>query len=132
MLTPIPGMTHLKVVTPSPARPEPRALAASAEAGPELAARRHAFALVRVALEAVCGVRPLERLDHRRYAPPARRHIAAGLRAGTLRGPVRVCSFHTKDDGELHGLAVCAGRWFAYTARMSTKKPERLLTFRVL
>lgn len=137
MLTPIPGMVHLKVIAPSPtpaALPAPPTQQAQPATDPD--AQRRIHALVLVALEIICGMRPEERLDKRRYAPPARRHISERFRQGDLRGPVQIASLHRKDDGEVHGLAVCAGRQFAYTARLTTRpgtrEPERLLTFRVL
>lgn len=131
MLTPIPGMVHLKVIVPvSPQDPE--FSPSDGSPPPELPPRRSTAALIQLALEVACGMRPAESVDRKRFGPPARVHLAARARAGDLKGPVRVASLHLRNDGEVHGTAACADRWLAYTARVETTAPGRLLTFRVL
>lgn len=125
MLSPVPGLTHLKVLTPrpplidvAPPPPPPR--------GPGV--ERRAEALVRIALESAFGMRPLPQLRPAQFDGPVRLHIAARQRQG-VRGPVRVDTFHLRADGEVFGTAVSGGRAHAFTGRVDG---GRLLSFRVL
>lgn len=125
MLSPVPGLTHLKVLTPAtpliavPAPPPPPR---------ESGTQRRAEALVRIALESAFGMRPPRHLTPARFDRPVRLHIAARQRQGT-RGPVRVDTFHLRSDGEIFGTAVSAGRAYAFTGRVAER---RLASFRVL
>lgn len=125
MLSPVPGLTHLKVLTPAapPAEPSPTPPPPSSDDR-----RRQAAALVRIALEAAFGMRPATRLKPAQFATPVRVHAAARQRQG-VRGPVRVDTLHLRADGEVFGTAVSAGRAHAFTARVAER---RLVSFRVL
>lgn len=127
MLSPVPGLTHLKVLTPAPsitdAAPPPSRSTPDAPG-----VRRRAEALVRIALETAFGMRPLPQLKPAQFAPPVRLHVSARQRQG-IRGPVRVDTFHLRADGEVFGTAVSAGRAHAFTARVAGRK---LVSFRVL
>lgn len=124
MLSPIPGLTHLKVLVPRP----PLIDAAPPQSPPADGSRRRAEMLVRLALETAFGMRPVPQLKANQFATPVRLHVAARQRQG-IRGPVRVDTLHLRDDGELFGTAVSAGRAHAFTARVSGRQ---LVSFRVL
>ena len=125
MLSPVPGLTHLKVLTPG----SPRADATPPSPPPPPdGSRRRAEALVRIALEAAFGMRPLPQLKPAQFAAPVRLHASARQRQG-IRGPVRVDTLHLRPGGEMFGTAVSAGRAHAFTARMAGR---RLVSFRVL
>lgn len=124
MLSPVPGLTHLKVLVPQPplnavAPPPPASTDGS---------RHHAETLVRIALETAFGMRPVPQLKAPQFATPVRLHAAARQRQG-IRGPVRVDTLHLRSGGELFGTAVSGGRAHAFTARMSGRQ---LVSFRVL
>lgn len=125
MLSPVPGLTHLKVLTPVPRRadatpppPPPRGAGV----------QRRAEALVRIALESAFGMRPLPQLRSTQFDGPVRLHVAARQRQG-VRGPVRIDTFHLRADGEVFGTAVSDGRAHAFTGRVAQR---RLVSFRVL
>ncbi|MDO5511666.1 hypothetical protein [Corynebacterium sp.] len=124
MLSPVPGLTHLKVLTPRPllidATPPPPP--------PETGSQRRVEALTRIALEACFGIRPVLHLAPDRFAGPVRLHVAARQRQG-LRGTVRIDTLHLRSGGEVFGTAVSGGRAYAFTGRA---QEGRLLSFRVL
>lgn len=131
MLSPVPGLTHLKVLTPvpllsdaTPPPPPPRRAGVSGASG----AQRRAQALVRIALESAFGMRPLPHLRSTEFDGPVRLHVAARQRQG-VRGSVRVDTFHLRADGEVFGTAVSGGRAHAFTGRVAK---QRLVSFRVL
>lgn len=126
MLTPVPGLTHLKVLTPPPPVDATTPPPPSSPDGS--GAQRHAEVLVRIALETAFGMRPVPQLKPAQFAPPVRLHVTARQRQG-IRGPVRVDTFHLRADGEIFGTVVSAGRAHAFTARVSER---RLVSFRVL
>lgn len=128
MLTPVPGLTHLKVlvpptplidVTPPPPRHNTPAV------------QHRASGLVRIALEVTFGMRPPTQLTRRSFADPVRKHISARLRSGVGagRGPVRIDTLHLREDGEIFGTAVAAGHAHAFAARLDG---QQLASFRVL
>lgn len=125
MLTPVPGLTHLKVLTPSPS---PVDAAPPPPPPPPDGSQRRAEVLVRLALETAFGIRPVPQLKSTQFAPQVRLHAAARQRQG-IRGPVRVDTLHLRADGEIFGTAVSAGRAHAFAARMAQR---RLVSFRVL
>ncbi|MFC6147575.1 hypothetical protein [Corynebacterium nasicanis] len=124
MLSPVPGFTHLKVLTPAP----PLIDAPPPPAPRETGAQRRAEALVRIALEAAFGLRSLHQLRPAQFSGPVRLHVAARQRI-TARAPVRVDTLHLRADGEIFGTAVSAGQAYAFTGRV---EDIRLLSFRVL
>jgi len=124
MLSPVPGLTHLKVLTPPP----PLIDAPSTPPSQPSPAHRRAEALTQIALEACFGVRPVHHLRPDYFAPPVRVHAAARQKVG-IRRPVRQDSFHLRDDGEIYGTAASTGRAYAFTGRVAG---EKLLSFRVL
>ena len=127
MLSPVPGLTHLKVLTPAPplidATPPP-----PHPQTPDSGAQRRAEALARIALEASFGMRPVGHLPPERFAGPVRLHVAARQRRG-VRGAVRVDTLHLRPGGEFFGTAVSGGRAYAFTGRV---EGTRLAIFRVL
>lgn len=128
MLSPVPGLTHLKVLSPTPplidATPPPPA----ADTGDGGVEQRRAEALVRIALESAFGMRPLPQLRTAQFEQPVRLHIAARQRQG-VRSAVRIDTFHLRTDGEVFGTAVSGGRAHAFTGRVDKR---RLVSFRVL
>lgn len=128
MLTPVPGLTHLKVlIPPTPlidvAPPPPRHHTSPVQ--------HRATGLVRIALEVTFGMRPATQLTRRSFADPVRKHIGARLRSGRAagRGPVRIDTLHLREDGEIFGTAVAAGHAHAFAARVDG---QQLASFRVL
>jgi hypothetical protein len=124
MLSPVPGLTHLKVLIPRP----PLVDVAPPPPPPADGQQRRAESLVRIALETAFGMRPVPQLKAAQFATPVRLHVAARQRQG-IRGPVRVDTLHLRADGEIFGTAVSAGRAHAFTARVAGRQ---LLSFRVL
>ncbi|WP_040085089.1 hypothetical protein [Corynebacterium humireducens] len=125
MLSPVPGLTHLKVLTPAP----PPADATPPPPPPRgTGVQRRAEALVRIALETAFGMRPLPHLRPTEFDGPVRVHVAARQRQG-MRGQVRLDTLHLRADGEVFGTAVSGGRAHAFTGRVAER---RLVSFRVL
>ncbi|WIM68273.1 hypothetical protein QP027_02405 [Corynebacterium breve] len=121
MYAPIPGNTYLQALVPrtpsSPEKPIPQPVE------PKLSP------LIRVALDATFGIRELEALRRTRYDVGVRTHIAARRRAGLPPGPVRVLSFHAREEGEFYGTAQSGGRKYGFAARV---EGGRLTSFKVL
>ncbi|GAB3941886.1 Rv3235 family protein [Corynebacterium tapiri] len=132
MLAPIPGTVHLKMIVPDP--PEPKVV----ETPPALASEseRLARALIQVALEVCCSVRPVEHLSLRRFATAVRRHAHMRRRTLSVSGPVALHSLHicpsAGDEVEITGSARCSAETLAYTARFTLEGIPRLSAFRVL
>lgn len=123
MLSPVPGLTFLKVLVPD--TPAERDLGERLD----MSAHRAAAQLVLVALEAAFRMRPLEKLSANRFSPAVRNHISARLRTTTDTGAVRLDALHVRPSGEAFGSATVAGSTHAFTARVSA---GRLEFFRVL
>lgn len=131
MLIPVPGLTHLKVLVPTPPLINVP-LGAPPPLPPVRQETGRATPLVRVALEVAFGMRPLQQLTKRRFDPGVRVHITARRRASkspTSGGAVRVDTLHLREDGEIFGTAVAGGQAHAFTARVAD---NRLTSFRVL
>ncbi|GAB2500106.1 hypothetical protein CATRI_03010 [Corynebacterium atrinae] len=127
MLTPIPGLTHLKVLVPSaplidvpPTAPRTTPITDSTQLS---------TSLVVVALEAAFGMRRANQLNANRFGMAVRTHIAARQRSGQRPEPVRMGALHLQEDGELFGTAHAGGRAYAFTGCVDK---QRLLSFRVL
>lgn len=124
MLTPVPGLAHVKVWSP----PTPRFRAPAPLPG----SRQEAAALgpvVLLALQAAFGIRQLQSLPSEKFSATVRAQISARLRSSPVRGPVRLLRLHVRERGEVFGTAVCAQRLVAFTA---VTDGERLTSFRVL
>lgn len=131
MLIPVPGLTHLKVLAPTPPFIDDT-VATPPPASPARQGSGNALPLVRVALEVAFGMRPLQQLTKQRFDAGVRVHIAARRRATrspASRGAVRVDTLHLREDGEIFGTAVAGGQAHAFTARVAD---NRLTSFRVL
>lgn len=116
MLIPLPGLSHLKVL--SPVDPQP---VSPATESLHRDTRQSATVLITVALETAFGIRPVHQLSKKRFSIGVRAHVTARLRQGSIRGPVRVDSLHLRPDAaglELFGSCTVAGTAQGFTARL--------------
>lgn len=132
MLIPLPGLSHLKVLSPV----DPQPVSPATQSLPR-DTRQSATVLITVALETAFGIRPVHQLSKKRFSLGVRTHVTARLRRRSLRGPVRVDSLHLRPDAtglELFGSCTVAGTAQGFTARM--EQPDgrrwRMHGFRVI
>lgn len=139
MYYPVPGHSHLQVLVPHGSfphaghdttpdhsthqRPRPRGAWEPGRVTPK------ASPLVQVALDAAFGIREVEALQRGKFHRRVRLHIAARRRSHAEAGPVRITSFHTRDDGESFGTVIARGRTYGFAARL---QDGRLTSFKVL
>lgn len=121
MLSPVPGLTYLKILTPT-SPPPPRRQELPDDARAEVAP------LVTVALQAAFGMRPVERLPRRTFSDAVRSRINARLRSSPARGPVALRSLRTV-DGEVFGTCEAQGRIFGFTAVVEGGRVESFRVF---
>lgn len=128
MLSPVPGLSYLKVLTPSGREvPRPHATPApdsSAAPDPDPAA---VAPLITVALQAAFGMRPVQRLPRRTFSDTVRARLQARLRSSPVRGPVALRSLRVAGT-EVFGTCAAQDRIFAFTAVVAE---GRLESFRV-
>lgn len=117
---PVPGHTHLRLLVP---KESPAAAAPREHERPSLSP------LVKVALDAAFGIRQITDLRAHQFGVTVRAHVSARRRAGLISGPVRIMSSHAGGGGEFYGSADCAGKRYAWAARIDE---GRLVSFKVL
>lgn len=121
MLSPVPGLTYLKILTPA-SPPPPRRKILSDDA------RAEAAPLITVALQAAFGMRPVERLPRRTFSDAVRARIKARLRSSPARGPVALRSLRAV-GGEVFGTCEAQGRVFGFTAVVAGGRVESFRVF---
>lgn len=129
MLVPLPGLSHLKILS-SPPQPG-RSLPAPESPAAEL--RGTARQLTVIALETTFGIRPPQHLSRKRFDVGVRAHVTARRARPGPRGPVRLDSLHLRGS-EIFGSATVAGQPHGFTATLtrSGRGPWRMRTFRVI
>ncbi|WP_394281294.1 hypothetical protein [Corynebacterium sp.] len=134
MLYPVPGHTYLQVLVPdssNSAQPSPERSARDDDTSATTPGvpRRAAAPLVKVALDATFGIRQIQALQRARFSRTVLNNVMSQRRRVRRQGPVTLESCHVREDGEVFGTAVSAGRRYGYAARMDR---GRLTSFRVL
>ena len=123
MYYPVPGHTHIQVLLPGEKTPT-APVALGKPPGKEVPFSP----LIRTALDATFGVKDIQALQKRAFAPIVRSYVRARRIGGLPTGTVRVASTARKGQ-EFYGTAISAGSRYAWVARV---KADQLVSFRVL
>ena len=125
MYYPVPGYTHMKVLLP---RTEQRA-ATPARSGSSSGESPPFNPLIRVALDAAFGIRDIQTLQKRAFAPIVRSYLRARRIGGMQKRGLVTVSASRRRGQEFFGTAESQGARYAWVARINA---DRLESFRVL